>query len=112
MLFFSSLIPYVTNYAGEHFYNTFAQCFYGIIVLLVSGSNMILNYEVGKANENNKEFYDRNKRFNHYMLLDLFAKILGIILAIFVYPPIAMISIVLGAFIPAFSLRRHSNSSE
>lgn len=97
MHFFSSLIPYVTSFAEEHFYNVFAQTVYGIIVLAVSISNLILSYEVEKANSKNVKFYNETRQANKWLFVDISCKVVGIILAILIYPPLAMISIILTA---------------
>lgn len=99
MLFFASLIPYVTSYAGANFYNEFAQCFYGVVVLCVSACNFMMIVELSNANEHNAAAHKRLKGMEHWMELDMLLKIVGILLAIFVWPPLAMISIIVGSFI-------------
>lgn len=104
MLFFASLIPYVTSYAGKHFYDAFAQCFYAIIVILVSVSNMILTYYLAESNKEDVELYQRLRILDKWMFIDILFKIVGVILAIFIYPPLAMFLIIVSAFIPTVRL--------
>lgn len=107
MLFFTSLIPYVTDYTGENFYNAFAQSFYGVIVLLVSISHLILSHYLAEANKADKVFYQETLYYNKTLLFDIAFKIVGIILAIFVYPPISMIAIVIAAFLPVLRRKKY-----
>ncbi len=101
MLFFASLIPYVTDYCGKNFYNIFAQCFYGVIVILVSVSDLLLNYSIARANESDKELYDRVMLTDRWILEDIIFKCIGILLAIFIWPPLSAIFIIISSFLPS-----------
>lgn len=101
MLFFASLIPYVTDYAGENFYNAFAQGFYGSIVLLVSISHLILSKFMADANRTKEPFYNETVYYNRTLIIDIIFKLVGIILAVLIYPPINMLAIIIAAFLPA-----------
>lgn len=104
LLFFASLIPYVTNYAEQNFYDAFAQGFYAIIVILVSISNLILSYYLARANKEDVDYYNRIQILNRWMCIDIIFKIVGVILAILIYPPIAMFAIIISAFFPTVQL--------
>lgn len=104
MLFFASLIPYVTNYAGINFYDAFAQSFYAVIIILVSTCNLILSVYVARANKEDVDLYERIKTLNRWMFVDIVFKICGWLLGLWIYPPIAMFTIVVAAFIPTLRL--------
>ena len=111
MLFFSSLIPYVTSYAGTYFHNAFAQCLYAVVVMLLTISNIILCNELAHANSDDEHFFNSAHTLNKWMAADILMKIAGIIVAWLVYPPAAMISICVAAFIPTLKLvHLHKNT--
>ena len=99
MLFFSSFIPYVTDFVGANFHSRFAQVMYSIVVLLVSLSNMALGSRVDRINPPSEAL---SFTMNKYVAADLVVKALGILLAIFVYPPCAIIGIMLAGCIVTF----------
>ncbi|MBQ8083152.1 MAG: DUF1211 domain-containing protein [Bacteroidales bacterium] len=99
MLFFASFIPYVTAFVGAHFESRFAQVLYSVVVVLVSLSNMALGAAVDKLNPVEGGF---SFTFNKYVITDLFIKGLGILMAILVYPPCAIIGIMLAGFVVTF----------
>ena len=99
MLFFASLIPYVTAFVGEHFDNLFAQLLYSVVVIGVSISNLVLGSEVAKANPKNQVISYSTRKV---VAVDLIIKALGILLAILVYPPFAMIGIIVAGVIMTF----------
>lgn len=103
MLFFASLIPYVTHFVAANFNNLFAQLMYSAVVLCVSFANMALGVAVTRANAN---ILDAGGSL-HYSTrfvggVDIGIKVIGIILAIFVYPPCAMFGILLAGIIVTF----------
>lgn len=106
MLFCSSLIPYVTNFVSNHFMSSFAQLCYSIVVLTVTLSNIALNRSVAKANSENKELYQRFMEAEKMLWLDIGIKAIGMLAAIFLYPPAAMIGIMIAGLIPILSFRR------
>lgn len=110
MLFFTSLIPYVTNYAGENFYNAFAQCFYGAVAFLVTLSSLFLNLEMSKANYENTGLTREYRTLNRWIFYDLICKLVGILLALFIWPPLAMVSILLAEFFLTMAISRRVKS--
>ena len=109
MLFFSSLIPYVTDFVGENFHSLFAQLMYSIVVILVSFSNMALAGAVEKENR----ISDR-LTYNDTLVvgLDLGVKALGILIAVFFYPPAAIIGVMLAGLVVTFGSRFIAKKNE
>lgn len=85
MLFFASFFPYVTDFVSNHFTSLFAQMFYSVVVICVSLSNMALARAVARANGSTGALDYSNRKI---VAADLIIKAIGIVLAIFVYPPI------------------------
>jgi len=102
MLFFASLFPYTTGLVATHFNDAVAQSFYGIIVLAVTFSNIGLSRSVDQANDN-VHLGLLYTLPNQMTILDLAIKLIGLILAITVYPPAMMYSIFLSMFIIGFA---------
>lgn len=100
MLFFASFFPYTTSLVAQNYNNSTAQVLYGIIVLLVSFSNMAITNSLNKAN-NTKQFQVLYNMDLRTVLLDLAIKVTGLILSMSVYPP-AMLYAILGSVIFLF----------
>ncbi len=95
MLFFSSVFPYSTSIVATDFSNSFAQVFYGIIVLLVTFSNMATYHTLIKPNSNNPTFIARMNHRGHWASYDIVLKVLGLLLAVTVFPPAMIFAVVL-----------------
>lgn len=102
MLFFSSLFPYTTGLVAANFNNAVAQSFYGVVVLAVTLSNIGLSRAVNKANDD-VELGLLYTLPNRMTILDIAIKLLGLVLAITVYPPAMIYSIFLSMFIIGFA---------
>ena len=91
MLFFSSMIPFLVVYLGRNFFDLIPQLLYGIDVLLVTIANLVSAEILRKYNPalNFGVEYVRGG-----MILDITSKIVGIIIAIFWFPPAITISII------------------
>ncbi|WP_048000798.1 TMEM175 family protein [Lactiplantibacillus herbarum] len=98
MLFFASLFPYTTGLVATNFDNSIAQSFYGIVVLAVSFSNMGLSRSINKANDN-VQLGLLYTLPDWMVILDIAIKVIGLILAITVYPPAMMYSIFISMFV-------------
>ena len=99
MLFFASFFPYVTSFVSEHFDSLFAQMFYSVVVILVSLSNMALGNAVTKINGETAALSYNDRKV---VTADLVIKAVGIILAIVIYPPLAMFGIILAGIVVTF----------
>lgn len=99
MLFFASFFPYVTSFVSEHFDSLFAQMFYSVVVIFVSLSNMALGNAVTKLNGETAALSYNDRKV---VTADLIIKAVGIILAIVIYPPLAMFGIILAGIVVTF----------
>ena len=95
LLFFSSLIPYAIRFVNVDYNSGVTQGFYGIMVLLVTLSNVGLSHALEKANRDEKdikgEIADNRKR----LYLDIGIKVLALVLTLTVYPSAMMISVLI-----------------
>lgn len=98
MMFFASLFPYTTSIVAQNYNNSIAQVMYGIIVLLVSFSNMAISYSLNRSNKTNKFkiLYDLNGKS---VLLDLIIKIAGLILSLTIYAPAMLYAILISLIV-------------
>ena len=99
MLFFASFFPYVTSFVSNHFTSLFAQMFYSVVVICVSLSNMVLGQAVARANGSESALDYSSRKI---VAADLIIKAIGIILAVLIYPPIAMFAIILAGCVVTF----------
>ena len=99
MLFLLSLIPYTTSLVSTYYDNAVIQGFYGIVVILISLVNIILNKVLNRANKGNKDLSKITKKYMEALIVDVDIKILGLAIAISVYPQAMMISVFLAAIL-------------
>lgn len=94
MLFFASLFPYTTSIVAQNFNNVTAQFMYGIVILLVSLSNIGISRSLNAANGKRyfKTLYELDQRA---VFLDLGIKVIGLILTITVFPPAVLYSVLI-----------------
>lgn len=92
MLFFASLFPYSTSIVSSDFNNSTAQVFYGIIIILVSFSNIGISRSLNKAGNKHrfKALFDMTTGL---VVTDLGIKVLGIILSLTIFAPATIWSI-------------------
>lgn len=102
VLFFSSLVPYVTSYAGAHFYSAFAQTLYGMVILLVAVFRLVMNREIARINPDNSYVRHAYPVLEKWAYVDIAIKAFGILLAYLVWPPLSFAAIILATTI--FSL--------
>lgn len=98
LLFFSSLFPYVTTIVSESFNNPIAQAAYGVIVLLVSFTNVWMYAELAKMSGTSMT-KSMAKSHNRFMAWDIAIKLLGFILTLTFYPPAMMWSVLITALL-------------
>ena len=97
MLFLLSLIPYTTSLVSIYYDNKVIQALYGVVVILISIVNIILNKVLNKANKGNKDLSKITKKYMDALVIDVDIKVLGLALAISVYPQAMMISVFIAA---------------
>ena len=106
LLFFSSLIPYAIRFVNVDYNSSTTQCFYGIIVFLVTISNVVLSRALEKANHTEQEIKEGIAGNRKRLYFDLALKVIGMILCLTVYPPAMMISVLLAMFLMVIPARR------
>ncbi|KRL13326.1 TMEM175 family protein [Schleiferilactobacillus perolens] len=106
LLFFSSLFPYTTSIVSENFNNTTAQVFYGAIIILISLINVALSLNLRKLNPraNFGLLYTTSDRT---VILDLATKMIGLLIALVVYPPAMVFAIVIASLLLLFNFSEH-----
>ena len=102
MLFFSSMIPFLVVYLGKdhNFFALVPQLLYGIDVLLITITNLVSAELLRKYNPklNYGVEYVRSG-----MILDITTKVVGIIIAIFWFPPAITISVIVAMVVLSFN---------
>lgn len=93
VLFFSSLFPYATSIVSANYDNKGAQVFYGIIVLLITFANVNMYASVAKADTKIGLGEWMRKHGRGWMTYDIAIKVIGLVLAIAVYPPAMLYSV-------------------
>ena len=93
LLFFSSLIPYTTSLVSKNFNSSVMQGLYGIIVLLVSLTNVALHKAIDGPNRYNQKLLMITKQFRISLFYDILIKATGLIVTITMYPQAMMISV-------------------
>ena len=98
LLFFSSFFPYTTNIVATNFNNSVAQALYGIVVLLVSLTNVWMYQELAAVAEDS---FARTLAIGHnrIMVLDIALKLLGLILTLTVFPSAMKWSVLITALV-------------
>ncbi len=104
MLFFASFTPYTTSIAAQNFFNATAQAVYGIVVMLLSLSNLVLSTFLHKANPGT-EVGPASRQHRTGLVFDLLIKIVGLILTLTLWPPIMMVSVVISAIITCLPIQ-------
>lgn len=104
LLFFCSVIPYATDLVSTDFNNRVTQGFYGIFVMLVTLSNIWLSKTLDKADSDvPKEVMAKRRRL---LWIDIAIKVAGLIIAVIVYPPAMMYSVIIAAAFLMISIHR------
>lgn len=95
LLFFASLVPYATSLVYKYFMNPVVQGFYGIIIIMVSIVNVGLRNSLGKVNAVDKSMLKVIERAKKVLYADIAVKIAGLVIAVTIYPPAMMISVLI-----------------
>lgn len=96
LLFFSSFFPYTTSIVADNFNSSVAQTMYGIVVLLVSFTNVWMYAELSKVTENSAA-QTITQAHNRIMSWDIVIKLLGMVLTLTVFPPGVMLAVLVTA---------------
>ncbi|VTT05129.1 TMEM175 family protein [Streptococcus oralis] len=96
LLFFSSFFPYTTSIVADNFNSSVAQTMYGIVVLLVTFTNVWMYEKLSKVAKNS-EAQTITKAHNRWMSLDIVIKLVGMVLTLTVFPPGVMLAVLVTA---------------
>lgn len=98
LLFFSSFFPYVTSLVSMTFHSSVAQSFYGIVVLLVTATNLWLYHEVAQLHDGAVSA-DLARAHNRWIRWDIVLKLAGLVLTLTIWPEAMMWAVLLTALI-------------
>ena len=98
MLFFLSLIPYLTTFVSMNFHDFVPQCLYGIDFMIISTCSFIGTYEMKKIDESNIYLQKAFDNYNNFIITIVFTCIF-IIIGYYYYPPIIIFSCLLSIII-------------
>lgn len=113
LLFFSSLFPYTTSLVADNFSNATAQALYGVVIILISLTNVLISLNLRSVNPQ-AHFGLLYKTPNWIVCLDLVIKGIGFITSLMFFAPAMMISIFLASLAIVVGLaqgRHESNGS-
>ena len=102
MLFFSSMIPFLTVYVGRNLDQKVPQMLYGINIILIVLCNQI---SIELLAKNNKGVKDRIKALRLSAIVDESIKLIGVIVGVTVFPQAVMISSFVSIIVLIFMFR-------
>ena len=94
MLFFLSLIPYLTTFVSMNFHDFVPQCLYGIDFMIIATCSFIGTYELKKLDESNLYLKKAFDNYNNFIITIVFTCIF-IVIGYYYYPPIIILSCLL-----------------
>lgn len=97
LLFFVSFMPYATGLVSSHFENYTSQLFYGSVVIVSTIINWYLHKVLDKPNQDQVELLKETETYRKLLIPDILIKCVGFILALIIYPPIMMYSVLAAA---------------
>ena len=97
LLFFCSIIPYATDLVSGDFNNKLAQGFYGIFVIFVTLANIGLSMVLQNENKESEKPAEIMRKRRLLLWIDVGIKVVGLVLALTVYPPAMMYSVIIAA---------------
>lgn len=97
LLFLASLIPYATSLCSAYFTSWLMQAFYGGVVIAMTVCNYFLHAALDAPNQDAPDLLTATQAYRRLLLPDIVIKVTGMILAIVLYPPIMMYSVLLAA---------------
>lgn len=98
MLFFLSLIPYLTTFVYMNFYDFVPQFLYGVNFMIISSFSAIATIEMRKLDQSNLYLREIFANYNNFIISIIFTGIF-IIIGYFYYPPIIIMSCLLSLII-------------
>lgn len=112
MLFFASLFPYTTSIVAQNYNNSAAQVMYGVIVLLVSFSNMAITHSLNIAN-NKRVFKTLYGISTRTVVIDLIIKVVGLVLSMTIFAPAMLYAILISLiFLSLTNFSEYQNAKD
>ena len=112
LLFFSSLIPYAIRFVNVDYNSGVTQGFYGIMVLLVTFSNVGLSRALEKANHHENEVKTDIANSRKRLYLDIGIKVAALAITFTVYPSAMLISVLVTMLLMMIPARRKAREAE
>lgn len=97
LLFLASLVPYATSLCSTNFHSAVMQGFYGVVVILMTVVNYLLHAALERPNSDVPALVSATRAYCRMLLPDIAIKCVGLVLAIAVYPPLMMYSVLVAA---------------
>ena len=97
LMFLASLIPYATSLVSRYFTSRVIQGFYGLVVILMTACNYYLHVVLDEPNAHRPELLAATAQYRKLLLPDIMIKIAGLVIAVTVYPPMMMYSVLIAA---------------
>ena len=91
MLFFLSLIPYLTTFVSMNFNDFVAQCIYGIDFIIIALCSIVATYEMKRIDDSNRFLQEAFQNYNNY-ITSIVLTVIFIIIGYLYWPPIIIIS--------------------
>ncbi|SHE24134.1 TMEM175 family protein [Actinomyces glycerinitolerans] len=99
MLFFASFFPWTTAFVSDHVMSATAQVFYGVVVLAVTASNLVMYRTLVAADPANPALALQLRTRERWMAGDVLIKVAGMVVAALWYPPAMMIAVLLAGIV-------------
>jgi len=98
MLFLASFFPYTTSLVASNFNNSTAQALYGIVILAITFSNIMISKTLKTANHgtNFGWLYNLSDRS---VMIDVVIKVIGLLLSITIFPMAMVYAIFIGMIV-------------
>ena len=98
MLFFLSLIPYLTTFVSMNFNDFVPQCIYGIDFIIIAICSIVATYEMKRIDESNRFLKEAFQNYNNY-IISIVLTVIFIIIGYLYWPPIIIISCLLSILV-------------
>jgi uncharacterized membrane protein len=95
LLFFTSFMPYATSLDSRYFNSSAMQGFYGIIIILITLTNLILHTVIDNCNRDNPTLLTMTYAYRRSLVPDICVKIAGLVITLTLWAPAMTWSILL-----------------
>lgn len=97
LLFLASLIPYATSLCSANFGSPVMQGFYGLVVIGMTIVNYVLHWALDRPNRDVPALLEVTRAYRRMLLPDIAIKCVGLVVAVTLYPPVMMYSVLVAA---------------